>query len=553
MPRSSRSPLYAALLAAVASVSGLVLVVLRRWRGAARQQPQDAPTAPESLNPVPLPAVAEGIEPSPTTQRLAPTAVTQTEAPSILRIGAALVGVGCLAGAQALLLGSRHPVMPLLLFIVGGLLLQPMYAYYERCWLREGDPQAGTGVSAAPARTRPRALYWAGGLFFAAVCLVLMQVGVGGMLLIFCWLMSIAALLYAALNGQTLLPSTRVSRWQVFAQTHRAEIGGVLALTLIAAFVQLFTPSAPNTMLVGNLIAVLIVPAAYLCGRQFGGVMTGIYAAGLAAVSGWALALGKAGEMYAGLAVMSALYLTALHHIRRTQQRVAYVWAGLCAGVGMLILPAFGYSLLLLPLVWPAQRPRWLRGIGRVIVVVLLALAVSLPALPLSPPAQSNPADPPNPQASIAESLPTTLLLLNLSSDPNPLHGIVYRPALSPIEAAAFLTGLMGIAWRVYSGHGWREMLLPMALVALALPSAVMTALPVRYPDLQRAAGMLPPALVIAALGINWTAGLFVARWGKAGKVASGALFVAALVIVLAGWQQHYHQEVLPLLMTGAF
>ena len=558
MPRSPRSTLYAALLAAVASVGGLALVALRRWRGAAHPLPEEAPAMAENTNAAALPAVVEDVKIPPATRDVEKSTIKQTAALSIGRIAAALAGIGCLAGAQAPLLGSRHPAVPLLLFIAGGLLLQPMYLYYERCWLHEDAPQVDTGVSAAPGSTRPRALYWAGWLFFAAVCVVLRQIGVGGMLLIFCWLMSVAALLYAALNGQPLLPSTRFSHWQALAQARRAEIIGVLALTLIAAFVQLFTPSLPQTTLAGSALAVLIVPAAYLCGRQFGGIMTGFYAAGLAVVSGWALALGKAGGLYAGLAVASALYLLALHHIRRSQQRVGYIWAGLAVGAGTLILPAFGYSLLLLLLMWLGQRPYRVRGIGQVIVAVLLVLTVSLPALPLPPvggvsPTPTNEAVPPNPQTSLAESLPTTLLLLNLSSDPNPLHGIVYRPALSPVEVAAFLTGLMGIAWRIYASHNWREALLPLALVALALPSAVVTDVPVRYPDLQRAAGMLPAALVIAAMGMNWTLGLFEARWRKAGKVAFAVVFAAALVIVLAGWQQHYHQQVLPLLVTGAF
>jgi hypothetical protein len=45
----------------------------------------------------------------------------------------------------------------------------------------------------------------------------------------------------------------------------------------------------------------------------------------------------------------------------------------------------------------------------------------------------------PNPQYVFTEAFFNSLLMFNLTSDPNPLHGIVNQPAFSPVLAAAFL------------------------------------------------------------------------------------------------------------------
>ncbi len=487
MSRSPRPTFYAALFTAIASLSGLILVLFRRWRSAPVEPPQPTPETPED---VPAAGQADVEKPE------------AAAAPSVLRITAALAGTGCLALAQMLLLGSREPLMPLILFILGGLLLQPIYIYYERCWRQ--DTPAAAQISAMPE---------------------------GG-------LMSVFTLARRAMRE------------------HREAIIGVLVLTLAAVLIQRFTPASPFLTLPGSLFAVLLVPAVYLCGRQFGGVAAGIYAAGLAAVSGWALVLGQAGNLYAALAVISALMLLALEYARHRLYWTAYLWPGICAGVGTLILPNFIYSLLLLPLVagldWLDQRSGAHARLNAVVVAVLAGLVISLPVLVfgqsqilfLSARTAEALA---NPQLSWGEALPTTLLLLNLTSDPNPLHGIVHRPVLSPLEAALFLAGLVGIAWRIHSTRRWSEGWLPLALVILALPSAALLEMPVRYPDLQRAAGMLPAALVIAALGMAWLAQSMRWRGGKTGTLLFILILVIVFCLIFVDWQGHYRQVFLPL------
>ncbi|MBZ0291741.1 MAG: hypothetical protein K8L99_04155 [Anaerolineae bacterium] len=532
MKQGRNRTLLLGLLSGVVGVAGLIWTMLRR-----RSSP--VPVIPQEQEPVQV--VIPEAAPAPAL----PQAVPQ---PTLLRLISAGGGLACLIAFQWLLLRSRQPVLPVMLFGLGVVLLQPLYAYFESRWLAEPPELWPARVS--PPGVRNRALYWAAGCFFGLIAALLTVGGVPGSLRILSWLLAVFALSWAVLNGERFCP---------VAWPPRYEMAIVIALGLGAVLLQIFTPSFENGL---NLI---LVPAAvvvvYLLGRTWDGPALGLTAAALATVSGWLLALGKTTTWEIALASLGALYVLSLLHLPR---RKAMIGAALALGLGTLINPAFVLAGALLPvytvLAWLDNRhARW-QHLRDTLVIVLLALVVMLPGLQdlnrfiesLAPPVvvlEEDEVPPPaNPQLSPFEGLSTSLLMFNLASDPNVLHGIVWRPTFGPLSAAALIAGVMGNTWLLYVRRRWRDALLLAALVCLLLPAAVNPMLPVRYPDLQRAAGALPLALILAAYGLMLIGRLAVIRLGRAGLILVLLLLGIGLALTLLDWQNHYREVFLPLL-----
>lgn len=419
--------LYTALIAAVVGIAGAIVALSRR-----RPAPVSEMAAQISL-PLPVEEVIISQE---------QPVVKESLQPTILVLLASGLGVGCLVAAQTLLLNSRNPILPLILFITGVILLQPMLSQvkYLKIPILEGQAQ------------------------MASIIMVL--------------------------------------------------AGVALLLSILAP--PPLNPLSGQFQMLNALIAMLVVPAVYLMGETYEGSRVGLIAAGFAAVSGWTLALSKAESEYISLVIISAVSLAALERIRRRQGKVIYA----------IFLALFLGAIIVLT---------------RVMAPSVLSDVSILEQIPA------------NPQLSPGEGLFTSLLMFNLTSDPNPLHGIVDRPVFSPILSALFVFGLLILAWRIDAHRRWSDVFLLTALVITLIPSAYQLSLPVRYPDLRRAAMALPVALVIAALGASSLAHAVIARLGRMGLAVSVILFIAALVIIAIDAQQHYTHIFLPIYDQGVF
>lgn len=559
----------AALTGAAAALAGTAALLARRR---AVRQPAAAVPAADALAdtaPVSAPLIA-----APSAR---PVRRERARLWAALRALAGLAGFGCLAAAQALLLGSRLPLAPLLLFSAGALLLQPLLASVSAAGGADGAPAPG---AAAPRRPFNRAVFWLGGAFFLVLAVILARLGLTGGLLLFAWAMSAFAAVLIALDGAPLLAPgapDALRRWLV-ASRREAPLLAVIstaALLLIATapapavsvpgldadggplyhLLLSFPPAAqgslPRLQAQSALFAVLTVPAVWLLARLWAGAWTGLAAAALAAVAAPTLALATAGTPHSALAFFSALYLAALTRALRTQRRADAVCAGLALGLGTLVAPPLLAGGLLLPLAaacrWRDTRRAPLLPLGAALLVAA-ALLAPLAALPAAPPlAPAGPPDLiPNPQISLTEALGQALLLFNLTSDPNPLHGIVDRPIFSPLLAAALVTGALGLAWRLYLRRRWWDALPLIALVVLLLPASQPLTLPVRYPDLQRAAAALPVALGLSAWGLMLLARALRAAFGQWGALLAAALFVGALTLVSFDTRQQHSAVFLP-------
>ncbi len=478
-------------------------------------------------------------------------------------IVAAGLGLVCLIAAQALLLESRHPVAPLILYILGFALWLPAL-------------NGGTLIDEAPPTAAPveenrsegwqerRWFYAASVLFFTTISLLAAQTGVVSPLLIFSWLLSVVLAASGLLAGERFLP-----RWSWSLAP--LEIAGVVALVVITAILHSQTPALstplPDGHLAGplyqyierlflsladldnvnplsSILTPLLVPAVYLLSRLISGA--GFFAAGFSAVSGWTLALAKVGHIHSVLALMSALFLAALIYAERSRQRAPYLWVGILIGVGSLFSSLFIYLALLVPvagvLVWLDERRDRKRIVRHHSAALLMFLVMWLPSQGIinAPPSAAFQTWL-DPVVTFLDGLSRSLLMFNLTGDSSPFHGLVNRPVFSPILAASFVAGVLVWIWRVHQNRRWSDTLPLIALVVALLPSALSYS-----PDLQRAALALPISSVIAASSIAFLAQRLTQRWGRVGLGIATALYVVALAVIAADARDHYTNTFLP-------
>lgn len=433
---------------------------------------------------------------------------------------AAALGLICWTLAQARLPESRQPVLPLLLYGGGLALLLPA--------LRFRPPTAEPRGENEPV-VRPFAV-WGATVVLAS--------------------MFTAAAVLAQTPASPALPVEITQRDSAFL------------------FEYLQTQVAVDW---GAVFAVLLVPAVVLLVSRFeaGAVghrrrlnLTGLLAGGFLAVSGWPLALAKTGGVYMALAFFTARLLAALADWFAANPtradtpllRVVTCFALLLL-VTWLVSPLFGVLALLLPvfnllylLEHRFSRRQIVLGVGGALVLALpflLALNTALVTNSLTQAA----ADGLSPALALLDSLAASLLLFNLTGDPNPLHGIFDRPVFSPALAALFVFGLLAWMARIRSARRWLDGLPPVALIVGLLPSA----LAAPYPDAQRAALALPSALFFAAYGAAFLVRMLVRRLGSLGAALALWLLLAALALTAADAHRHYTAVFLPTAQQAAY
>ncbi len=573
LSQDNRQSVYAILLTMVASVTGLALLIRRRWQQAPVEVDSAVMQTPADTAFIPV----EQPSPSKKIPRVAARQVSQPRARSVTAvIGLALVGYGFLTGAQSLMLGSRNPLIPALGFLVGFVLLNPLYSHYERQWRAENAAESPADIAIYTMRNR--FLYWITGLFFMVVTLVLAQLGSVSFILIFCWLMGVFAFSRLLLNGQPLLTRAMIAKGAKILRDNRQIALIVGGLSLVALALPLSTANIHSDCalrLINMAAIVALVPLTFLLGREWGDQWTGLVAAGFSAVSLWALALSKQDGLYTLLALAGGMYVLALLIFIRTHNRRAIILAGVALAAGGLLNMLLWLAFPLLPLaalIEERHRPghtRWsqMTRVTAACLFVIVLIAPALNAAQLNTLLADNPSDdiallnqlqptpPPranalrvaNPQLSWLEGLSNSVLLFNLTSDPNPLHGVVNRPVLSPAISAALLLGLLGLGWRFYVRQRWQEAVIVIALVLLLVPAGYSQQLPVRYPNLLLAAPALPLVMVIAANGLALPLRLITARSEKTGLWIVVVIVVVILLSAFVDAQAHYQTIFYPL------
>jgi hypothetical protein len=554
------------MLTAVAGVIGVTFLRQRR-RKSETVNLAEGPTAVQ--NPPAFPPVSSEF-----TQAKPPNVLSTHVNPRFALLSAAL-GAACLIVAQASTLGSRWPVTPLVLYLIGVPLLIPMLIFYAHLWSTESahDQAAGPTSTAKPYARKPVSwLYWSAGLFFTSASLLLSRLPFTSPLFILSWLLSIALITAALLQPPTSIGRSIQDTWlQLSQRTTRLDFMAVTGFVLLAAGLQAIalTPTTQAEVASpasGSLFIVLSIPAIYILGSTLDGRMTGLVAAGEAASGLWTLALGKMGGLHAVMACYGALVILTVFYTYRHQNRQTIVMTGLALGAGAVLSPQASYTILLLIVLAalmylderktqtqkdtgvPANLLRFVRVLARIVPGLLMAAIVALPFLLHYRPASATIVYETglSPATRFSEGLSASLLMFNLTSDPNLMHGIVYRPVFNPLVASGFVIGLLGWIVRVRNRKSHVSVLILSALVIMLLSSAAQIGPPVSYPDVQQAALALPIATMIAASGFSLILRLLVKQATNAGLSMAIVVVMAVAIYSSLDALHHYTTTALP-------
>lgn len=273
-----------------------------------------------------------------------------------------------------------------------------------------------------------------------------------------------------------------------------------LQIYLVAIASALVGPGSLAIRLPSLLAGMVGVLATYLLAREVGGRNLGLLAALLLATSYWHVALSRMGFRAVWLPVIVAVTLALYLRAARTGSRRTAVACGLVVGLGMYTYLAARIVPLALLIAAAALVGGRTVTSRRALAALAAALAVAvIVALPLGAYFARHPelllarveSASGGDLSAIARvaAAPGTFVW---AGDPQPRHNLAERPAFDPIAGGLFLLGLTLCLTR-------RDLTLPLAAATMLLPQALATG----EPHFLRAAGALPPAVTMAAIGLR--------------------------------------------------
>ncbi len=310
-----------------------------------------------------------------------------------------------------------------------------------------------------------------------------------------------------------------------------------------------------------GIVAVLLLywtGCALVGGRE--GRLLGLLTSALVAVGYWHLLLSRLGLRIVLTTGVAALLLMFLWRALRHNRRGDFLAVGLIIGLGLYtyqaarMLPLVVVTGVALTLLWRAdgQRLSLLRNFAALVLITLVAF------VPLGGYALEYPQDfwrrttsrvmgdelvTPDVEisageqlaalnarlAQLAENLGDALLMFNWRGDVAWINGAPGKPALDPWTGTLFLLGLVAWARRILRKRSVLDLLLPLTLLIMLMPTALALSFPVENPSHTRASGALPAVFLIAALPLAQLVGLL--RHQLRGRL--GLLCAAGLVLVL--------------------
>lgn len=295
-----------------------------------------------------------------------------------------------------------------------------------------------------------------------------------------------------------------------------------------ALVVELFGTGITHVSLVLGtaLLGLLMLPAAFLLGRELEDDAFGLLVLTLAAISLWHVAISRVGLRFPlyPLFVAPALYLVFRGLQRRS--RNAFVLAGLVLGISL-----YGYSpIRVLPLamlavvgiyaLWPLARGwRW-HLLANTAMMFITAGLVFLPMLRYA-------FDQPdmfgfrmasrlvgeyditvagNPALIFWQNNLNALLMFHWRGDQVWVNTLPGQPVLDVVTGGLLVLGLGYAVMRLMLRRDWRMAALLVCIPILLLPSTLSLAFPEENPSVVRAGGVIPVIMALAAypLWLTW-------------------------------------------------
>lgn len=313
---------------------------------------------------------------------------------------------------------------------------------------------------------------------------------------------------------------------------------------LLAASIGLAGRSVWALRIVSALVGILTLFAAYAAGRAWATHRVGVLAAGVMAVTFWHVALSRVAFRAITLPLIACLALAACGLAWRARGVVRVRWAavtGALFGAALYTYTSWPFLIGLGALLGLAAVLR-MRGEVRapLLAACIAALLVATPMLLwatrhpdlfLSRAGQVSILSPEishgDPLGALLGNTLKALGMFTFVGDRIWRHNLPLRPVFDPVMGLAFGLGVVLAVFRALRGDRFGGLLLAWLAVFL-----IPTILAEDTPHALRAIGALPPACLLAALGLDAVAGFLAAR-PAARRIA---LFVPALVLAFGGW-----------------
>jgi 4-amino-4-deoxy-L-arabinose transferase-like glycosyltransferase len=300
------------------------------------------------------------------------------------------------------------------------------------------------------------------------------------------------------------------------------------------------------------LIGLLTLPYMYLLGTEVGGRRLGLLVLVLSGIAYWPNVISRVGLRFPLYPMFVAPLMYYLIRGLRQRNRNDFILAGIFLGLGVhgyspfRIVPLLALAAFGLYLVHAQSRGArrsvalWLSIVGIVSLIIFLPLLRYATQNPESfnERALTRLAGVEQPLAApwyelLLSNTLNALTMFNWDNGSIWVHSIPDRPALDVITGALFLFGVVLLLAQYVRLRHWQDLFLLISIPILLLPSILSLAFPDENPSLNRTAGAMVPAFLIAALALEglirafaqggrraWPgiALMLVLLWGSAGQ-----------------------------------
>ncbi len=358
-----------------------------------------------------------------------------------------------------------------------------------------------------------------------------------------------------AVNGNNAIEAATTGHLQVFYTDNNGREG--LYINLLAVlFGPLHAPNEPWVVRLPAAVAgVLTVLGLYFLVTELFGAGTGLLASFLLATSFWHINFSRIGfrAILAPLLLAWALYFF-IRAIKATRDRAA-AWYAVAAGVvyalGFYTYISYRVTPLLFLLFIPFYRKHpafWKRTLIFIVATFIVAAPIGWyfvkhPGDFFGRTTEIAVTNSTNPVGHFAVNFAKTIGMLNFHGDDNWRHNLSGAPELFwPIGLLFLLGAALGIYWlvRAWRARDDRSFGLWLSLAWLVLAALPAAASDEGIPHALRSILMLPPALILAAVGGTWLYALLRAHWNR-----TLAAIVAAIVLLAVGAYGYYEYFVL--------
>jgi 4-amino-4-deoxy-L-arabinose transferase-like glycosyltransferase len=302
------------------------------------------------------------------------------------------------------------------------------------------------------------------------------------------------------------------------------------------------------------LIGLLTLPYVYVLGKEVGGRRVGLLALVLTGIAYWPNVISRVGLRFPLYPMFVAPLMLYLIRGLRRRNRNDFIIAGIFLGLGMhgyspfRIVPLLVIAAVVLYMLHPESKGTRQTAILWLVIVAVVSLIIFLPLLRY---ATENPDSfsyrALTRLANLEQPLPAPWYQIFLSNTWNALtlfnwdngdiwvHSLPDRPALDMVTGALFLLGVVLLLVRYARTRQWPDIFLLLSIPILLLPSILSLAFPEENPSLNRTAGALVPAFLVAALALDG----FISVWTQGGRRSLVGYALIAVLLATSALQNY--------------